>query len=66
MAYVAEEFSNLATEMIKYEEKHNLDDNQMAVALHMTVERYHDLKSMWAEPNPDEVKLIQSFLIHNK
>ncbi|USS90676.1 LBP_cg2779 family protein [Fructilactobacillus carniphilus] len=66
MAYIDEEFSQLATEMIKYEEKHNLDDNQMAVALHMTVERYHDIKSMWSKPTPDEQQLIQSFLIHNK
>ncbi|USS86172.1 LBP_cg2779 family protein [Fructilactobacillus cliffordii] len=66
MAYIDEEFSQLATEIIKYEEKHNLDDNQMAVALHMTVERYHDIKSMWSQPTPDEQKLIQSFLIHNK
>ncbi|USS93083.1 LBP_cg2779 family protein [Fructilactobacillus ixorae] len=66
MAHIDEAFSNLATELIKYEEKHNFDDNQMAVALHMTVERYHDIKSMWSQPDADETKLIQDFLLHNK
>ncbi|ANZ57834.1 hypothetical protein BGL34_03360 [Fructilactobacillus lindneri] len=66
MAYIDEDFSKIATDLIKYEEKHDIDDNQMAVNLHMTVERYHAIKSMWDKPNPDEVKFIKEFLIHNK
>ena len=46
MAYIDENFSQLATDLIKYQEKHNIDDNKMAVNLMMTVERYHAIKSM--------------------
>ncbi|WP_395319326.1 LBP_cg2779 family protein [Fructilactobacillus frigidiflavus] len=66
MAYIDEQFSQLATDLIKYQEKHNLDDNTMAVKLMMSVERYHAIKSMWEQPTEAEVKDIKDFLIHNK
>lgn len=66
MAYIDENFSQLATELIKYQEKHNIDDNKMAVNLMMTVERYHAIKSMWEKPTEEEVKNIKDFLVHNK
>ncbi|WP_429970428.1 LBP_cg2779 family protein [Fructilactobacillus sp. Tb1] len=66
MAYIDEEFSNLATDLIKYQEKHDIDDNSMAVNLMMSVERYHAIKSMWEKPTEAEVKNIKDFLVHNK
>lgn len=66
MPYIDEQFSKLATDLIKFQEKHNVDDNAMAVNLMMSVERYHAIKSMWDKPTDTEVKNIEDFLIHNK
>ncbi|CAM2815825.1 LBP_cg2779 family protein [Fructilactobacillus fructivorans] len=63
---IGEEFSQVATDLIKFQEKHDIPDNQMAVDLHMTVERFHAIKSMQVQPTQDEVKIIKQFIVHNK
>ncbi|WP_268912449.1 LBP_cg2779 family protein [Lentilactobacillus sp. SPB1-3] len=59
---MADEFSNLAEEIINYQKKHEMPDTQLAFNLHITVERLHDIKSMESGPSDEERSIIEKFI----
>ncbi|UDM32293.1 LBP_cg2779 family protein [Lentilactobacillus laojiaonis] len=57
---MAEQFSNIAEDIIKYQKKFDMTDTQLAFQLKMSVERLHDIKSMEVAPTKEETDYIES------
>ncbi|GAK48120.1 hypothetical protein LOSG293_190270 [Secundilactobacillus oryzae JCM 18671] len=58
---MSREINSIAEDIITFQRKHNLTDNELAFNIHMTVERLHDIKSMESDPTPEEHKLIEQY-----
>ncbi|ANK60772.1 hypothetical protein BSQ39_00745 [Loigolactobacillus backii] len=54
--------SDFAEQIIQYQKKHDLTDNEMAFSSHVSVERIHDIKSNEVEPNADEIQRLKEFM----
>ncbi len=58
---MSREINSIAEDIITFQRKHNLTDNELAFNIHMTVERLHDIKSMESDPTQEERKLIEQY-----
>lgn len=57
-----QELSDIAEKIIQYQKKHNLTDTELALNLHITVERLHNIKSMETQPSTEEVAALTHFI----
>ena len=55
------ELNNISEDIVTFQKKHNLTDNELAFNVHITVERLHDFKSMESDPTPEEHALIKKY-----
>jgi hypothetical protein len=54
--------SKLAEEIIEYEKKKHLADNDVAFGSQVSVERVHNIKAMTATPTDEEVRALRRFM----
>ncbi|GAA3601380.1 LBP_cg2779 family protein [Secundilactobacillus similis] len=59
---MSQEMSDIAEKIINYQRKHNLTDTELALNLHITVERLHNIKSMEAQPTTEETANLTHFI----
>ncbi|MDO4903215.1 MAG: LBP_cg2779 family protein [Limosilactobacillus sp.] len=57
-----ENMSELAQQLIQFERDHDMNDNEVALGSHLTVERIHDIKCSNSAANAEEVELLQRFM----
>ncbi|KRK48764.1 LBP_cg2779 family protein [Secundilactobacillus kimchicus] len=57
-----EEVSGIAEEIIQYQKKHEMTDGDLALNIHTTIEKLHDIKSMEYQPTPEEVAQLRKFI----
>lgn len=57
-----QEISGIAEKIIQYQKKHNLTDTELALNLHITVERLHNIKSMETQPTVEEAATLTHFI----
>ncbi|KRM75090.1 LBP_cg2779 family protein [Secundilactobacillus collinoides] len=57
-----QEMSAIAEKIIGYQKKHNLTDTELALNLHITVERLHNIKSMESQPTAEETAELTKFI----
>ncbi|GAX03398.1 hypothetical protein IWT140_01001 [Secundilactobacillus pentosiphilus] len=57
-----QEVSGIAEKIIQYQKKHNLTDTELALNLHITVERLHNIKSMESNPTSEETAVLNHFI----
>lgn len=53
---------DLATELIAFERRHDMTDNEVALGSQLSVERVHDIKSRSSQATADEAGLLQRFM----
>ncbi len=61
-ASILDDLSKLAQEIIAFEKKKHLTDNDIAFGSQLSVERVHNIKSMESAPSDDEVRLLRRFM----
>ncbi|WP_203649921.1 LBP_cg2779 family protein [Secundilactobacillus yichangensis] len=57
-----QEVSGIAEKIIQYQKKHNLTDTELALNLHITVERLHNIKSQESAPTSEETAVLNHFI----
>lgn len=54
--------SELAQELITFEHKKDLNDNEVAFGSHLSVERIHEIKSSNSPATSEEADLLRRFM----
>ncbi|WP_283583100.1 LBP_cg2779 family protein [Limosilactobacillus difficilis] len=59
---MADKENELAHQIIEFERKKEMTDNEVALGSQLSVERVHDIKSEATEPTIEEIGLLQRFM----
>lgn len=57
-----EEVTGIAEDIIQYQKKHHMTDGELALNIHTTIEKLHNIKSMEYQPTPDEVAQLRKII----
>jgi len=57
-----QEVNGIAEKIIQYQKKHNLTDTELALNLHITVERLHNIKSQESDATTEEAAALNHFI----
>lgn len=61
-----DESNNLSMEIIDFEKRFDLIDNEVAFGSQLTVERVHDIKSQASPATEEEERLLRNFMASKK
>ncbi|WP_367341407.1 LBP_cg2779 family protein [Limosilactobacillus sp.] len=59
---MADKENDLSHQIIEFERKKEMTDNEVALGSQLSVERVHDIKSESTEPTIEEIGLLQRFM----
>ncbi|CUS25454.1 hypothetical protein FC70_GL001159 [Paucilactobacillus oligofermentans DSM 15707 = LMG 22743] len=63
---MSNELSDFAEQIIQFEKKKHLADNDIAFSTQISVEQIHNIKSMKTQPTKDEVNALTKFMRNYK
>lgn len=59
-----QQISNFSHEIIEFQRKNNLNDAEMALNSHVSVEHIHNIKAMREVPDPTVVANLRNYMEH--
>lgn len=63
---MSNELSDFAEQIIQFEKKKHLADNDVAFGKQLSVERIHNIKAMATKPTNDEINALTKFMRSHK